>query len=405
MTELDPTWLGAAYRRALYDDCIPFWFPRCIDEEYGGFLHCRDRTGVLVDDDKSVWAQGRMAWMLATLHNEGESRPEHLAWATQGLEFLEKRCTAADGRLYFQVTRDGRPLRMRRYAYSEAFAAIAFAAHARATGSGRSAGRSRDLFDRFVKWNFTPGLAPPKFTDARPAIGLAPRIITIATAQELQRNLGADGETTSWIDRCVDEIERLFVKPDLQCVMESVGSDGEIHDHFDGRLLNPGHALEGAWFILAEAQARDDSRLAKLGVRMLDWTWKRGWDHEQGGIFSFRDVYGRPVQECGHDMKLWWPHAEAMIATLFAWKLTGAPRFAEYHRKVFDWSFRRFGDPVHGEWFGYLHRDGRVSTPLKGNLWKSFFHLPRAFHVCQKICAELQAGGSFAAPPFAEAAA
>ena len=36
--------------------------------------------------------------------------------------------------MFFQVTREGRPLRKRRYAYSESFAAIAYAAHARATG-------------------------------------------------------------------------------------------------------------------------------------------------------------------------------------------------------------------------------------------------------------------------------
>ena len=36
-----------------------------------------------------------------------------------------------------------------------------------------------------------------------------------------------------------------------------------------------------------------------------------------------------------------------------------------------------FPDPEHGEWYGYLHRDGRVSVRLKGNMWKGPFHLPR----------------------------
>lgn len=39
--------------------------------------------------------------------------------------------------------------------------------------------------------------------------------------------------------------------------------------------------------------------------------------------------------------------------------------------------FARFPDAVHGEWFGYLHRDGRVSQTAKGNLFKGPFHLPR----------------------------
>jgi len=76
-------------------------------------------------------------------------------------------------------------------------------------------------------------------------------------------------------------------------------------------------------------------------------------------------------------MKFWWRTNEALIATLLAWTLTGEPRFAERHCLVHDWSFAHFPDPEYGEWYGYLHRDGRVSVRLKGNLWKGPFHLPR----------------------------
>ena len=59
--------LAERYQRLLLDDCVPFWFPRSVDQQHGGFLHCLDRDGTLVDSDKSVWAQGRMSWMLLTL--------------------------------------------------------------------------------------------------------------------------------------------------------------------------------------------------------------------------------------------------------------------------------------------------------------------------------------------------
>ena len=240
------------YHRTLLDDCARFWFPRSLDTEHGGFLHCFDRDGTLLDTDKSLWVQGRMSWMLLTLFNTIEPRPEWLAWAESGLRFLEQHGFAADGRMYFHVARDGQPIRQRRYAYSESFAAIAYAAHARATGNARSADRARELFRFFTRWNFTPGLMPPKFTDVRPMTGMGPRMITIVTAQELRANLGDDAELRGWIDRCIDDIRRLFVKPDLQCVMESVAPDGAILDHFDGRTLNPGHAIEGDWFIMHE---------------------------------------------------------------------------------------------------------------------------------------------------------
>lgn len=377
---------SARYKEALLDHCLPFWFPRLIDTECGGVLHCVDRDGTIVDTDKSVWAHGRMAWLLFELYHSVEANEDWLRWGGHCLRFLEQHCFDADGRMFFHVSRDGKPIRKRRYAYSESFASIAYAAHARATGNSGSARRARELFDLFLHWNFTPGVMPPKFEDTRPCIGMGPRMIALVTAQEIRDCLGEDADLRAWIDRCIQEIETFFVKPDLECVMETVAPNGDILDHFDGRTLNPGHAIEGAWFILREGAYRGDSRLIALGCRMLDWMWRRGWDEEHGGLFYFRDVLGRPVQEYWQDMKFWWPHDEALIATLMAWHLTGADRYATWHETIHDWSFRHFADPVHGEWFGYLHRDGSLSTTLKGNLWKAAFHHPRAMLRCWRLC-------------------
>ena len=68
-----------------------------------------------------------------------------------------------------------------------------------------------------------------------------------------------------------------------------------------------------------------------------------------------------------------------------AWKLTGEARYLDWHEQLHAWSFKHFADAEHGEWFGYLHRDGSPSTTLKGNLWKSFFHHPRAMWMCWKL--------------------
>ena len=118
---------------------------------------------------------------------------------------------------------------------------------------------------------------------------------------------------------------------------------------------------------------------------MLDWMWKRGWDPEFGGLFYFRDVFDKPVQEYWHTMKFWWPHDEALIATLLAYDLTNDARYLEMHEQCRRWSFKHFGDSGHGEWFGYLNRDGTPSSTLKGSLWKSFFHHPRALWMCHRL--------------------
>lgn len=382
--------LIAVYRDGLLNDTLPFWLRHAVDREHGGFLFCLDRDGSVVDTDKGVWQHARFTWLLATLCNTVERREEWFELARNGIEFLQQHCFDRRGRMLFQVTRDGRPLRQRRYVFTEAFGAIAFAAWAKASGDDAAADRARELFALMIRYGTTPGLIPPKVDPTtRPSKSIGWPMITLATARILRDDLD-DPFAREWVDRAIDEIRRDFVKPDREVVMETVGPNGEIIDHFDGRTLNPGHALEAAWFILDEAWQRGgDAELTELGVQMTDWMWRRGWDEEHGGIYYFRDLDGKPVQEYWHDMKFWWPHNEAVLATLLAWRATRAERFATRHGLVHDWAHDHFRDPEHGEWFGYLHRDGRLSVPLKGNLWKGPFHLPRMQLVAWQALASL----------------
>jgi N-acylglucosamine 2-epimerase len=380
----------SSYRSALLDDVMPFWLKHSLDKECGGYLTSLNRDGSVIDTDKSIWFQGRGAWMYSTLYQTVERRPEWLDAAASGIAFLNQYASDATGKMYFTVTRDGQPLRMRRYVFSESFAAIANAAYAKAANNSRAAGDAIRHFDAYLKYSSEPGHIPPKTSlDTRPMAGIGAHMIGINTAQELRANLGdvmVRGKTcTQWIDDSIAIIERDFMKPELGALMEVVGPNGQVLDHFDGRTLNPGHAIEAAWFIMHEGKLRGDRRLISVGLTILDWMWKRGWDEEFGGIFYFRDIRHLPVQEYWHDMKFWWPHCEAMIATLLAWSLTGNEKYAIWHKLLHDWSFKHFSDPQHGEWYGYLHRDGKISVPLKGNMWKGPFHLPRALLYCWKL--------------------
>ncbi len=383
------TALRDAYRDSLVHDTLPFWMPDIIDHKHGGYLVSRDRDGTLIDDDKSVWQQGRFAWMIATLHNTMEPRREWLDASLSGIEFMRDHCfdKEGDGRMFFHVTRDGRPIRKRRYYFSECFASIALGAYAKGANDDQSAHEALDLFERCLRYYEHPEKLPAKFTDTRPSKGIGAPMILMNVAQQLRETIGLE-IASQCIDRFIDEIQSDFVKPDIRCVMEQVALDGSIIDHFDGRTLNPGHAIECAWFILHEAKYRNDAGLTELGCRMLDWMWDRGWDNEHGGLLYFTDVYGKPVQEYWHDMKFWWPHNEAEIATLLAYILTNDPEYANKHQQIRAYNLKTFHDPRHGEWFGYVHRDGRVSSTLKGNLWKGPFHMPRMQWYCWRLLNE-----------------
>jgi len=380
------------YRDGLLNDTIPFWIRYSIDKEYGGFLFSVDRDGSRLDTDKGMWQAGRFTWMLATLYNQVEKRQEWLDLAIHGIDFISKYGFDKDGRMFFHLTRDGKPIRKRRYIFTETFGAIAYAAIYKATGHDEYAAKARELFDLIIRHLNNPDLSSVKYEDTRPMKGLAIPMILTVTAQELRDNLG-DPSFTGYIDESIAEIKTDFMKPEFNAVLESVGLNGEFHDHFDGRMTCPGHSIEAAWFILNEAKYRNnDPELIRTGTTILDWMWEIGWDKEYGGILYFRDVKGLPVQEYWQDMKFWWPQNEAIIARWLAYQLTGDPKYATWHEMIHDWTYKHFPDPEHGEWYGYLHRDGRISVPLKGNLWKGPFHIPRMQMMAWQILEEIKSG-------------
>ena len=67
---------------------------------------------------------------------------------------------------------------------------------------------------------------------------------------------------------------------------------------------------------MEEGRRRGDRDLIAGAAQILEWSLERGWDPEYGGILYFVDVEGKPPEPYEHDMKLWWPHTEALYALL-----------------------------------------------------------------------------------------
>ena len=199
------------YADQLLNDTIPFWFPRSFDQEHGGYLFMRDEDGTLIDDDKAVWIQGRAVWTLSTLYNTVEKKDEWLEGAKLGYEFLNKHCFDTDGRMFFHVTRDGQPIRKRRYFFSETFYVIACAAYAKASGNEEAAANARRIFGKCVEYATIPGLLEPKFTSTRPSRGIGVPMIMMNTAQQLRDTIG-DPRCDDLITGGIDDIDKYFVK-------------------------------------------------------------------------------------------------------------------------------------------------------------------------------------------------
>ena len=201
--------------------------------------------------------------------------------------------------------------------------------------------------------------------------------IVINTAACIRHAI-SDPVLDAQIDESIDALRRYFIHPEYKALLEMVTPEGELIDTINGRVINPGHCIETAWFLLEESKYRGwDENIKNMALQILDWSWEWGWDNEFGGIINFRDCKGFPAQDYSQDMKFWWPQTEAVIATLYAYEATGDPKYLEMHALANDWTYEHLPDPVYGEWFGYLHRDGSVAQPAKGNLFKGPFHIPR----------------------------
>lgn len=69
---------GKTYRNELLSNILPFWMKYGLDKENGGYFTCIDRDGTLMDSTKSVWFQGRFAFILAYAYNHIEKNEEWL---------------------------------------------------------------------------------------------------------------------------------------------------------------------------------------------------------------------------------------------------------------------------------------------------------------------------------------
>ncbi len=381
---------GECYREDLVQNIMPFWMEHGVDHEHGGVYTCVDRDGTLMDTTKSVWFQGRFAYICAYAYNNIEQRAEWLDAAKSTIDFIEAHCFDTDRHMFFEVTADGTPLRKRRYVFSESFAAIAMAEYSKATGDKTYADKAMQIFRDMRRMLTTPGLLEPKYLPTMEAQGHSITMILINVANVL-RQVCDDAELEEQTELSIKALAQYFIHPEYKALLETVGPNGEFIDTINGRLINPGHCIETSWFLLDVAERKGDKELQKLALQIFDWSWDWGWDKKFGGIINFCDCKGFPQQDYSQDMKFWWPQCETIIACLYAYKLTGDEKYLERHRMISDWTYAHFPDHEYGEWYGYLHRDGSVAQPAKGNIFKGPFHVPRMMIRSHLLCNEILA--------------
>ncbi len=372
------------YHAQLFENLIPFWINKGFDKDNGGFYTCLDKTGNIYSTDKSVWMQGRAGYIFSFVSNAYGKNEEYLSIAKNCIDFLNKYCFDNDGRMYFTVTKDGKPLRKRRYRFSETFYIMANAEYYIATGNTECLENAKKVFD-FIYGIYSGEIEDPyKITpkvceETRSAKALGEPMILLNVTQIM---LKADSENAEKyikiIKKLIEDI-KFFNKKGTNLMLESMSTDGVYQkDVASMRIINPGHTIELAWFLVQVADVLNDESIVKFAEDIFVSAFEIGWDKKYGGLLSFVDCEGLPVETYEHNMKFWWPHTETVIASLMLYKKTGKKEYLKIFEKVTKYIFKYFVDDKDGEWFGYLNRRGEPNFPeSKGTTYKGPFHTLR----------------------------
>jgi N-acylglucosamine 2-epimerase len=368
------------YKEELLQNILPFWLANSKDEKKGGYFTCVDRTGKVFDTDKFMWLQGREVWCFSYMYNNVEKKEEWLNMALHGAAFMEKYGKDEKGNWYFSLTADGKPLVQPYNIFSDCFATMAFAALDKAQPNDRYKKIALDTFENIIhrqhNWKGTYSKAYPSTRDLK---NFSLPMILCNLSLELEHIIGKE-RVDSFIPSVINEVMNVFYKPELGLILENVNQDGSFCNSFEGRLLNPGHAIEAMWFIMDLGKRLQNEALITKACGIILNTLEHGWDKEYGGIFYFMDVANNPPQQLEWDQKLWWVHVEALVALAKGYAYTKDERCLEWFKKIHDYTWAHFKDTENSEWFGYLNRRGEVLLDLKGGKWKGCFHIPRALY-------------------------
>jgi N-acylglucosamine 2-epimerase len=375
------------YRTALFDDVEPWWRAHLLDREQGGYHSCLDRSGAPYAGDKFLWPTARAIWMLSHLYNEQEARPDWLAAAKAGVDWMVRGAFAGNGRMYFRLTRDGRPLARSLSLFTESFAIIALAEYAKVSGErpllDRALAMCASVLERLGKPSDTAQLGYPLET----SFHLHGHDMMRLTAAWVLKQVTADARWNEAIDLSIESVRSRHWKPALDALLENVALSGEaMLDLPEGRMVMPGHAAETAWMMMEVARERGDEGLMQECRGIVLASLERGWDREYGGLRYIVNIDGSPPHPLEGDLKLWWPHCEALYALLLLWDHYGDSEIASWYARVHDYTFDLYPDRELGEWIGYRNREGSPVFTAKANGWKGFFHLPRfLFRGCRLL--------------------
>lgn len=370
--------LHKLYRAELLERTIPFWLKYGLDWAYGGICTCVSDEGEVLSGDKYVWSQLRAIWTFSALYNKIERKPEYLEAATHIFNFIKDCGRNERGEWYFCLNKNGQPLFDGATSiYCDGFAIYGFTEFARATDNAEAIDLARQTYDNVQSRLARPGsyqTHPLPIPAGTKAHGIS--MIFASAFGELGEYLNNRAITDAALDQA-RQVMDVFRCPTDRRLYEFVSRDDSLLTTPPGRVVNPGHAIESMWFMLHLFQREHDQARILQAIETIRWHLELGWDDDYGGLLLARDAAGS-FWEKKWDMKIWWPHTEALYALLLAYSISKEDWCLDWFRRIHEYAFSHFPVPMYGEWIQNLDRQGQRINELVALPVKDPFHLARA---------------------------
>ncbi|MGH9631823.1 MAG: AGE family epimerase/isomerase [Bryobacteraceae bacterium] len=385
------------YRQQVASDLLPFWW-KAVDTRNGGIFTCFDNAGArLVSRNKYTWSQGRFVWLwsrAARMISAGMLPGDaalYLREAERTVEFLTRHVFLRNGNCSYVVSETGEQIEGERSdtsIYADCFVLLGFSEYALAAHDAHVLGRAFDIYDR-VRARLASGsflTAPYPIPAGYRSHSIAMILLRVTQIlRDAAQTLGhrREAEMTRQTVQCASEVVDVFRRPDGS-VWELIPMEERFEDTVLARHATPGHIFESMWFVIRTARLEGREDWIQAAGRAIAWASQAGWDKEWGGLFRYVDREGGqprgiPGEEPYErlmmdtwDTKIWWPHSEALYATLLAYTITGDAAFKSMHSRVHEYVFRTFPNPDRsvGEWIQIRDRQGLplekcVALPVK----------------------------------------
>ncbi|MCX6225153.1 MAG: AGE family epimerase/isomerase [Bacteroidia bacterium] len=392
----------------LVNELLPFWITRMTDEVNGGYITHFDKDGNdSGEDEKSLIAQTRCLYTLASAHRAGYGDGKFARLAKHGADFLiNKMWDKEFGGFFWMMDRKGNVKIDQKIIYGHSFAIYSLSEYTLATNDPHGIEYAEKVFDLIQKycadtmyggywemfhrdWTLCgPGSqgGDRKTLDVHMHLMEAYTTLYECTGKEVHRRKLLE-DIDLLVNRIIHPVYKTGIpqffkdwtvapqiKFDIIWGWDRFSDEGQKGNATDNTCY--GHNAEFVWLMIHALKILkiNPNSYSDLFRIILDHTVNNGIDYEFGGVY----VEGPHSGGVYDKEKEFWQQAEVLIGLLDAVIMFGDQKYWEAYKNVHRFVMDKAVNKGVGEWYPLLSRRGEPIWTHMSHSWKINYHTVRS---------------------------